>query len=230
MVPGDKVEVDVAAKGGGSEKASRRWLSATWPTRSCDWVLLKTDRHGRRLVPRRAYRHRGIGGAEKAAVMAEEASRRTRSTSTTAMARGPDPSRLRLELFEKVNQLGIGALRAWAAWTTVLARQDHGLPDPRRLLAAGVHDPQLRRGHHARWRSTAPAPPTWKRRRSTPTRRSIWEAGPSARARRPGQDHPGREVQSDRARPCANNGKMATPAATLAHKVMRTGSRQLPVD
>jgi fumarate hydratase class I len=109
VVPGNTVEVKLAAKGGGSESKSRfavlnpsddvvEWILGQIPTMGGDWCP-----PGMLGV--------GIGGTpEKAMVMAKESlmdhidilELKKRGATTRA-------EELRLELFEKVNALGIGA-------------------------------------------------------------------------------------------------------------------------
>ncbi|MBO1518777.1 fumarate hydratase [Oceanisphaera pacifica] len=109
MVPGNEVEVAIAAKGGGSENKSKmvmlnpsddvtEWVLNTLPTMGAGWCP-----PGMLGI--------GIGGtAEKAAVMAKESLMDPvdihdlieRGASTTE-------EKLRLEIFEKANKLGIGA-------------------------------------------------------------------------------------------------------------------------
>ncbi len=109
IVPGDKVEVDVAAKGGGSENKSK--MAMLNPSDSIvDWVLKTVPTMGAGWCPP-GMLGIGIGGtAEKAAVMAKEVLMDPIDIHELK-ARGPQNriEELRLELFEKVNQLGIGA-------------------------------------------------------------------------------------------------------------------------
>ncbi len=109
LVPGDKVEVIVAAKGGGSENKSK--FAMLLPSDSIvDWVLAIVPTMGADWCPP-GLLSLGIGGSpEKAMLMAKWAMMeplnihelRARGAKTRAEA-------LRLELFEKVNALGIGA-------------------------------------------------------------------------------------------------------------------------
>ena len=119
IVPGDKVEVDVAAKGGGSENKSK--MAMLNPSDSIvDWVLKTVPTMGAGWCPP-GMLGIGIGGtAEKAAVMAKEVLMDPIDIHELK-ARGPQNriEELRLELFEKVNQLGIGA-QGLGGLTTVL--------------------------------------------------------------------------------------------------------------
>src|ERR1700687_448332 len=109
IVPGNKVEVIVAAKGGGSEAKSK--FAMLNPSDSIvDWVLKTVPTMGAGWCPP-GMLGIGIGGtAEKAMVMAKE-SLMEPSDSQEIIARGPQDwlEELRVELHEKVNALGIGA-------------------------------------------------------------------------------------------------------------------------
>ncbi len=109
IVPGDTVDVQVAAKGGGSENKSK--LVMLNPSDSIvEWVLKTVPTMGAGWCPP-GMLGIGIGGtAEKAAVLAKE-SLLDPIDIQDLMARGPSSriEELRLELYEKVNQLGIGA-------------------------------------------------------------------------------------------------------------------------
>ena len=109
MVAGDKIEVMIAAKGGGSENKSKmvmlnpsddivEWVVKTLPTMGAGWCP-----PGMLGI--------GIGGtAEKAAVLAKE-SLMDPVDIQELMERGAQTTdeKLRLEIFKRVNDLGIGA-------------------------------------------------------------------------------------------------------------------------
>ncbi|MCG8672538.1 MAG: fumarate hydratase [Pseudomonadales bacterium] len=109
VVPGDQVEVHVAAKGGGSENKSKMVMLN--PSDSIvDWVLKTVPTMGAGWCPP-GMLGIGIGGtAEKAMVMAKEVLMDPVDIHEL-IERGPQNrvEELRLELFEKVNALGIGA-------------------------------------------------------------------------------------------------------------------------
>jgi fumarate hydratase class I len=109
IVPGDTVEVQLAAKGGGSENKSK--LAMLNPSDSIvEWVLKTVPTMGAGWCPP-GMLGIGIGGtAEKAVILAKE-SLLDPIDIQELMARGPSSriEELRLELYEKVNQLGIGA-------------------------------------------------------------------------------------------------------------------------
>jgi fumarate hydratase class I len=109
IVPGDKVDVQVAAKGGGSENKSK--FAMLNPSDSIvDWILKTVPTMGAGWCPP-GMLGIGIGGtAEKAMVMAKE-SLMDPIDIQDVIARGPQDwiEELRVELHEKVNALGIGA-------------------------------------------------------------------------------------------------------------------------
>jgi fumarate hydratase class I len=109
LVPGDEVEVIVAAKGGGSENKSKfamllpndnivEWVLAQVPTMGADWCppgMLSL----------------GIGGTPEKAMLMAKWGMMEPLNMHELKARGPSnrAEELRLELYEKVNALGIGA-------------------------------------------------------------------------------------------------------------------------
>ncbi|MCG1054844.1 fumarate hydratase [Mycetohabitans sp. B5] len=109
IVPGDKLDVQVAAKGGGSENKSK--FAMLNPSDSIvDWVLKTVPMMGAGWCPP-GMLGIGIGGtAEKAVLMAKE-SLMDPIDIQDVIARGPRDwiEALRVELHEKVNALGIGA-------------------------------------------------------------------------------------------------------------------------
>ncbi|MBD3894324.1 fumarate hydratase [Halomonas sp. ML-15] len=119
IVPGDTVEVHVAAKGGGSEAKSK--FAMLNPSDSVvDWVMEQLPKMGAGWCPP-GMLGIGIGGtAEKAMEIAKEAlldpidiqELQARGASNRA-------EELRLELFDKVNKSGIGA-QGLGGLTTVL--------------------------------------------------------------------------------------------------------------
>ena len=119
VVPGGNVDVIVAAKGGGSEAKSK--FAMLNPSDSIvDWVLKTVPTMGAGWCPP-GMLGIGIGGtAEKAMLLAKEALMEPIDI-TDLIARGPSnrAEELRLELYEKVNALGIGA-QGLGGLTTVL--------------------------------------------------------------------------------------------------------------
>ncbi|WP_100641547.1 fumarate hydratase [Alteromonas facilis] len=127
MVPGDKVEIMIAAKGGGSENKSKmvmlnpsddiaEWVVKTLPTMGAGWCP-----PGMLGI--------GIGGtAEKAAVLAKE-SLMDPVDIQELIDRGPETTeeKLRVDIFNKVNQLGIGA-QGLGGLTTVVDIKIKSMP------------------------------------------------------------------------------------------------------
>ena len=119
VVPGNTVDVIVAAKGGGSEAKSK--FAMLNPSDSIvDWVLRTVPTMGAGWCPP-GMLGIGIGGtAEKAMLLAKESLMEPIDI-TDLQARGPSnrAEELRLELYDKVNALGIGA-QGLGGLTTVL--------------------------------------------------------------------------------------------------------------
>ena len=119
VVPGDRVKVNLAAKGGGSENKAK--MAMLNPSDSiADWVVDAVPALGAGWCPP-GILGIGIGGtAEKAVVLAKEAllepidiqDLRQRGAQTRL-------EQLRLEIFDRVNDLGIGA-QGLGGLTTVL--------------------------------------------------------------------------------------------------------------
>lgn len=119
IVPGNKVDVHVAAKGGGSE-AKTKFAMLNPSDSVVDWVLDMVPKMGAGWCPP-GMLGIGIGGtAEKAMLLAKEAlldpidiqDLQARGASNRA-------EELRIELYDKVNRLGIGA-QGLGGLTTVL--------------------------------------------------------------------------------------------------------------
>ncbi|MBT4833064.1 MAG: fumarate hydratase [Porticoccaceae bacterium] len=119
IVPGDRVEIDVAAKGGGSEAKSK--FAMLNPSDSVvDWVLNVVPTMGAGWCPP-GILGIGLGGtAEKAMLMAKESLlEHIDIQELQAKGAANRNEELRLELFDKVNALGIGA-QGLGGLTTVL--------------------------------------------------------------------------------------------------------------
>lgn len=119
IVLGDKVEVHIAAKGGGSENKAK-FIILNPNDNIVDWVLETVPKMGAGWCPPGII-SLGVGGtAEKAMLLAKEALMEPidiqdlieRGAETTA-------EKLRIELYTKINQLGIGA-QGLGGLTTVL--------------------------------------------------------------------------------------------------------------
>ncbi|EHQ53304.1 fumarate hydratase [Ectothiorhodospira sp. PHS-1] len=119
IVPGDHVEVICAAKGGGSENKSK--LAMLNPSDSIvDWVLKTVPTMGAGWCPP-GILGLGIGGTPEKAMLLAKESLMAPVDIHELIARGPQNrvEALRLELYEKVNALGIGA-QGLGGLTTVL--------------------------------------------------------------------------------------------------------------
>jgi fumarate hydratase, class I len=127
MVAGDKLEVDVAAKGGGSE-AKAKFVMLNPSDSISDWVVKTVPTMGAGWCPP-GMLGIGVGGtAEKAMLMAKEALMEPIDMAELK-ARGArnKVEELRIELYDKVNALGIGA-QGLGGLSTVLDVKIHTYP------------------------------------------------------------------------------------------------------
>lgn len=119
LVPGNTVEVEIAAKGGGSENKSK--FAMLNPNDSIvDWVLKTVPTMGAGWCPP-GMLGIGIGGTAEKAMLLAKKSLMDSIDMTELLERGPQNKleELRIELYEKVNALGIGA-QGLGGLTTVL--------------------------------------------------------------------------------------------------------------
>jgi len=119
LVPGDHVEITVAAKGGGSENKSK--FDMLNPSDSvADWVLDQVPHMGAGWCPP-GMLGIGIGGTAEKAMLLAKKSLMEPIDILDLKKRGPASKleELRLEIFERVNRLGIGA-QGLGGLTTVL--------------------------------------------------------------------------------------------------------------
>ncbi len=126
-VPGEHIEVMIAAKGGGSENKSKM-VMLNPSDDIADWVVKTLPTMGAGWCPP-GMLGIGIGGtAEKAAVLAKE-SLMDPVDIQELMDRGPKTTEeaLRLDIFKKVNDLGIGA-QGLGGLTTVVDIKIKSLP------------------------------------------------------------------------------------------------------
>ena len=109
MVPGSTVSVDVAAKGGGSENKSK-FKMMNPSDNIVDWVLEMLPQMGAGWCPP-GMLGIGIGGTAEHCVKLAKQSLMEPIDMAQLKARGPqdDIEALRIEIFDKVNALGIGA-------------------------------------------------------------------------------------------------------------------------
>ena len=127
MVAGEKIEVMIAAKGGGSENKSKM-VMLNPSDDIADWVVKTLPTMGAGWCPP-GMLGIGIGGtAEKAAVLAKE-SLMDPVDIQELIERGPQTTdeKLRLEIFDRVNKLGIGA-QGLGGLTTVVDVKIKSLP------------------------------------------------------------------------------------------------------
>ena len=179
VVPGDTVEVEVAAKGGGSENKSKMVMLN--PSDSIvDWVLKTVPTMGAGWCPP-GMLGIGIGGtAEKAMVLAKQSLMESIDIHELK-ARGPQNrvEELRLELFEKVNQLGIGA-QGLGGLTTVLDVKILDYPTHAASLPiAMIPNCAATRHAHFTLKGDGPALQTPPDLADWPE--ITWDAGPNAR-------------------------------------------------
>jgi len=119
LVPGDKLDVNIAAKGGGSENKSK-FVMLNPSDSIVDWVMKTVPIMGAGWCPP-GMLGIGVGGtAEKAVLMAKE-SLMDPIDMHELLERGPASplEELRIDLYERINALGIGA-QGLGGLTTVL--------------------------------------------------------------------------------------------------------------
>jgi fumarate hydratase class I len=119
LVPGDEVHITVAAKGGGSENKSM--FEMLNPSDSvADWVLEMVPQMGAGWCPP-GMLGVGIGGSAEKAMLLAKQSLMEPIDMAELIARGPKSKieELRLEIYRRVNDLGIGA-QGLGGLTTVL--------------------------------------------------------------------------------------------------------------
>jgi len=179
LVPGDEVQVQLVAKGFGSENKSK--FTILNPSDNLvDWVLRTVPQMGAGWCPP-GMLGIGIGGsAEKAMLLAKE-SLMEHIDIHELKARGPSSpgEELRLELFEKVNALGIGA-QGLGGLTTVLDVKVKEYPTHASSLPIALI-PNCAATRHLDFTIDGsgpadlapPSPEDWPA--------VIWEAGPDAR-------------------------------------------------
>jgi fumarate hydratase class I len=119
LVPGNTVDVQVAAKGGGSENKTK-FVMLNPSDSLVDWVLKTVPTMGAGWCPP-GMLGIGIGGTAEHAMLMAKQSLMGDIDMSDLLARGPQDKleELRVELYEKVNALGIGA-QGLGGLTTVL--------------------------------------------------------------------------------------------------------------
>ena len=219
IVPGDKVDVQVAAKGGGSENKSK--FAMLNPSDSIvDWVLKTVPTMGAGWCPP-GMLGIGIGGtAEKAMVMAKE-SLMDPIDIQDVIARGPQDwiEELRVELHEKVNALGIGAQGLGGLATVldvkIMAAPTHAASKPIAIIpncaatrhahftldgsgVAKLDAPSLDAWPKVQWEPNTETSQRVDLNTLTPEEVAALEAGPDAAAVGQDADGPRRRAQAHR--------------------------------
>lgn len=137
LVAGDRIDVKVAAKGGGSENKAR--FAVLNPSDSIvDWVLEQVPQMGAGWCPP-GILGLGIGGTPEKAMLLAKESLLEPIDIQELRARGPANriEALRLELMDKVNALGIGA-QGLGGFTTVLDVKIRTYPTHAASLPVGL--------------------------------------------------------------------------------------------
>lgn len=179
MVDGDTVDIEIAAKGGGSENKSK--LAMLNPSDSIvDWVVKTVPTMGAGWCPP-GMLGIGIGGtAEKAAVLAKRSLMDPVDIQQLA-ERGPSNrcEELRLEIFNRVNALGIGAQGLGGLTTVVdvkiLDHPTHAASLPVAMIpnCAATRHAHIRLDGSGVHRQTPPSLQDWPD--------IAWDAGATAR-------------------------------------------------
>jgi fumarate hydratase class I len=179
LVRGDKVEVKIAAKGGGSENKSR--FKVLNPSGSLvEWVLEEVPKMGAGWCPP-GMLGIGVGGsAEKALLLAKESLMEPIDIHEL-IARGPDNRKdeLRLELYEKVNALGIGA-QGLGGLTTVLDVKISDFPTHAASLPVGMI-PNCAATRHVEFTLNGRGPAQLSPPQTKDWPEVTWSASPQAR-------------------------------------------------
>ena len=179
VVPGDKVSVNLAAKGGGSENKAK--LAMLNPSDDIvEWVVKTVPGLGAGWCPP-GILGIGIGGtAEKAALLAKESL--LESVDMPALrARGAQNrlEELRLEIFRRVNELGIGA-QGLGGLTTVLDVKIRDYPTHAASLPVALI-PNCAATRHAHFTLDGSGPSLQTPPDINQWPKVKWESGPDAR-------------------------------------------------
>ncbi len=179
VVTGDKVVVHLAAKGGGSENKAK--LAMLNPSDSIvEWVVDTVPRLGAGWCPP-GILGIGIGGtAEKSALLAKE-SLLDSIDIQQLQDRGPQNrvEELRLEIFDAVNKLGIGA-QGLGGMTTVLDVKIKDYPTHAASLPVTLI-PNCAATRHTHFTLDGAGPSLQSPPRLEDWPKITWEAGPNSR-------------------------------------------------
>ncbi len=179
IVPGNTVDVHVAAKGGGSE-AKTKFAMLNPSDSVVDWVLDMVPKMGAGWCPP-GMLGIGIGGtAEKAMIIAKEALLDPVDIQDLQEKGASNRSEeLRLELYEKVNQLGIGA-QGLGGLTTVLDVKVKDYPTHAANKAVAII-PNCAATRHAHFTLTGEGPALQTPPNLDDWPEVAWEAGDNVR-------------------------------------------------
>lgn len=179
LVEGSEIEIKIAAKGGGSENKSR--FSVLNPSASLtDWVLEQVPLMGAGWCPP-GMLGIGVGGsAEKALLLAKESLMEPINIHEL-QARGPQNRKeeLRLEIFDKVNALGIGA-QGLGGLTTVLDVKINDFPTHATSLPVGMI-PNCAATRHIEFNLNGSGPAAFSPPALEDWPQVTWQAAPDAR-------------------------------------------------
>jgi fumarate hydratase class I len=179
LVEGNELEIKLAAKGGGSENKSR--FTVLNPSGSLvAWVLQQLPQMGAGWCPP-GMLGIGVGGsAEKAMLLAKESLMEPIDIHEL-LARGPGNRKeeLRLEIFDKVNALGIGA-QGLGGLTTVLDVKINDFPTHATSLPVGMI-PNCAATRHIEFRLDGSGPARFDPPRLEDWPAVTWQAAPEAR-------------------------------------------------
>ena len=167
MAAGELVEVHVAAKGGGSENKAK--FAALNPSDSvADWVVRTVETLGAGWCPP-GMLGIGVGGSPEKAMTLAKLSLLDPIDLPQIRARGPSSreEELRLEIFERVNALGIGA-QGLGGLTTVLDVKLKTFPVHAASLPVGLI-PQCAADRHAHFTLDGSGPAVF-----TPPSLDLW--------------------------------------------------------
>jgi fumarate hydratase class I len=179
IVPGDKVEVRIAAKGGGSE-AKAKFVMLNPSDSIVDWVIKTVPTMGAGWCPP-GMLGIGIGGtAEKAMLLAKRALMEPIDIQDL-QKKGPANrvEELRLEIFDKVNSLGIGA-QGLGGLTTVMDVKILDYPTHAANLPVAMI-PNCAATRHAHFTLDGSGPAELEVPNIDDWPSITWEAGPNAR-------------------------------------------------
>ncbi len=179
VVMGNTVDIEIAAKGGGSE-AKAKFVMLNPSDSIVDWVLKTVPTMGAGWCPP-GILGIGIGGtAEKAMLLAKQACMGSIDIQEL-IARGPTNAleELRLELYDKVNALGIGA-QGLGGLTTVLDIKINDYPTHAANKPVAII-PNCAATRHVHFILDGSGPAAFKAPRLEDWPTIVWDAGITAR-------------------------------------------------